>query len=159
MRRRIIILVAGLALVGVTAPAWSQAPTETPFPSPKMNIFVAAQTVTAPSSSLGVGVLTNYYAQGSTVVFRMFAGDNNTRRVLTDGDLKWAAVVIPGQPSVKLTYSTGNLQWPWTGEWKIPADFAPGIVPIKVVVKTTTKQYGGFVQIPVVTSMLTVTKA
>ncbi len=159
MRRPITILVGVLATAvaaaAVTAPAWTRLLQETPFPSPKVSVFVSVQTVTSPES----GYLTNFFPQGETVVFRMFAGDNKTKRVLTDKDVKYASIKIPGQPNVKLTFSARDLRWPWIGAWTIPADFQPGLVQFQALVKTRDKRYGSFVQIPVVSSQLTVTKA
>jgi hypothetical protein len=159
MRRLIAVVAAALAVVAiaaaVTAPAWTADPQETPFPSPKITLFMRVQTVTAPTS----GYLTNFFAQGSDVTFRMFAADSKTRVSLTDKNLKYAYIQIPGQPNVKLSFTAEDPQWPWTGTWTIPAAFPEGLIQFKAVVKTTGKQYGSFVQIPVMTSQLTVTKA
>jgi hypothetical protein len=152
MKRRLIILAA---LLGMTAvPAGAQAPAETPFPSPKIvGTFVRVQTVTAPQS----GFLTNFFPRGSTVVFRMFVGNNKTKTSMTNKDLRYAKVLVPGQPDVKLRYTGGDPQWPWVGSWKIPTDFTLGSVAFQATIKTKSKVYGSFVQIPVVTSQLTVT--
>ena len=159
MRRRTILaggaLVAIALMAVVTAPAWTSLGQETPFPSPKLGVFVSVQTVTTPES----GYLTNYFAQGETVVFRLYAGDNKSKNALTDKLVRSAVIQIPAQPNVKLTYDRRNPKWPWVGAWTVPADYAPGIVAFKAVVTTTTKQVGTFTQIPVATSQLTVTKA
>jgi hypothetical protein len=152
MRRRIIIFAALLAMTAV--PAAAQAPAETPFPSAKIvGTFVRVQTVTAPES----GYLTNFFPQGSPVVFKMFVGDNKTGRSMTNKDLKYARVLISGQPVVKMTYSKLDPRWPWTGTWTVPADFNLGIVAFQAAIKTKSNKVGGFVQIPVATSQLTVT--
>jgi len=155
MKRRIIILAA---LLGMTAvPAGAQAPTETPFPSPKVvGTFVRVQTVTSPQSDF----ITNFFHPGDTVVFRMFVGDNKTRLAMTGKDLAYAKLLIPGQPDVTMKYTGADPQWPWVGSWAIPADFTPGLVQFQATIKTKkTKAYGSFVQIPVVSSQLTVTAA
>ena len=154
MKRRMIILAAVMAMAAV--PAAAQSPAETPFPSPKIvGAFVRVQTVTAPTS----GYLTNYFSEGSSITFRMFVGDNKTGRVMTDKDLKYARILIPDQPVVKMQYADSNPQWPWTGTWTVPADFKLGIVQFQAVIKTKANRYGSFVQIPVLTSQLTVTAA
>jgi hypothetical protein len=157
MRRRNILVGGALATVAVmavvTAPAWTSLGQETPFPSAKLGVFVSAQTVTTPES----GYITNYFAQGETVVFRVYAGDNASKNALTDKLVRSAIVQIPGQPSVKLSYDKRNPKWPWIGSWTIPADYTPGIVPFKAMVTSKTKQVGTFTQIPVATSQLTVT--
>ena len=152
MTRRIIILAAVMAMAAV--PAAAQSPSETPFQSAKVvGAFVRVQTVTAPNS----GYLTNFFPQGGTVVFRMFVGENKTGRSMSDKDLRYARILIPGQPDVKMTYTNFEPRWPWVGEWTVPADRAPGIVGFQAVIKTKSKAYGSFVQIPVATSQLTVT--
>lgn len=162
MRRKIAVLVAGVAAVtAVSATALAVTPGETPFPSPTVeNVFVATHTVTGPSSSLGAGVLTNYYPRGGTAVFQVFAAETKTGKVLTAEDVKYAYVAIPGQPSVKLTYTAQvkKSDPTWLGTWTVPADFPTGLVQFAVRFRTTGKQYGNFVQIPVATSQLTVTK-
>jgi hypothetical protein len=159
MRRPIVILAAVLAAAAVTASVLAQTPGETPFPAPQITgVFVTGQTVTAPGSSLGAGVLANYFPQGSSVVFRAFAGATKTGAILTDEDVTYAYVSIPGQPNLKLAYGEDQ-QWPWTATWTVPADYPLGTVQFKVLFKTKTKQYGSFIQIPVATSRLIVTKA
>ena len=156
MRRSIAIL-AGLVVGGVTAVAVAQIPGENPFPAPVVKpVFVSTQTVTGPGSSLGEGTLTNFFPRGSTVVFRAFAGDVKTGKVLTKADVKFFYVTIPGQPNVKLSYRDDK-RWPWTGTWTVPADFATGLVQFRTLLRTHSKQVASFVQIPVATSQLTVT--
>ena len=164
MRRTILILTVGITAVVVTAVGGAQTPTEVPFPAPKVvQYFVSAQTVTAPGSTEGAGVVTNYFAQGSTVVFRAFAGASKTGEIFTADDSKYFYVKIPGQPNVKLTYTPSTKKglpapWPWTASWTIPADFPAGIVAVQVLLKSKAGGYGSFVQVPVATSQLTVTK-
>ena len=156
MRR--IIIVAGFAAAAAAAvTAIAQTPAEVPFPSPKVQgAFVRVATWTGPDSHY----LTNFFPQGSEVSFRMFVGDNKTKLSMTDKDLSYAKIVIPGQPDVKMTYSPVDAQMPWVGIWKVPADFAPGNVRFQAQIKVKkSKAYGSFVQIPVSSSVLTVTKA
>ncbi|MGH3142037.1 MAG: hypothetical protein ACRDO9_02735 [Gaiellales bacterium] len=152
MTRRIIILGALMAMAAV--PAAAQSPAETPFPSAKIaGTFVRVRTVTAPNSAY----LTNFFPQGAPVAFRMFVGDNKTGHSLTNKDLRYAKIVIPGQPALKMTYAGDDPLWPWVGTWTIPAGYPLGIVAFQAEVKTKTNKYGGFVQMPVGTSQLTVT--
>ena len=153
MRRSIILATVAAAAGALATAVWAQTPTETPFPSPKIpGVFVASQTF------LADGTATNFAARGTTVSFRVFAGAGNTGKVLTDKDVKYAYVKVPGQPNVKLTFKTNGF-WVWTGTWTVPADYPLGLVQFAVRFKTTNKQYGNFVQFPVVTSQLTVTRA
>lgn len=163
MRRKITVLVAGVAAVAaVTATALAVTPGETPFPSPTIaSVFVSTRTVTTPSSPLGAGILTNYYPRGGTVAFQVFAAETKSGQVLTAGDVKYAYVKIPGQPNVKLSYTAQVKKGDptWLGTWTVPADYPTGTVQFAVRFKTTGKQYGNFVQIPVATSQLNVTKS
>ena len=96
-------------------------------------------------------------------MFRAFAGQSKTGKVLTADDTKYFYVTIPGQPNVKLTYKPVSKKvlpaWNWTATWTIPADYPLGLVAFKVLLSTKADQRGSFVQIPVGTSQLTVTKA
>lgn len=163
MRRKIAVLVAGVAAItAVSATALAVTPGETPFPSPTIeSVFVTTKTVTGPSSSLGAGVLTNYYPRGGTIVFQVFAADTKSGKVLTAEDVKYAYMRIPGQPNVKLSYTAQVKKGDptWLGTWTVPADYPTGLVQFAARFRTTGKQYGNFVQIPVATAQLTVTKA
>jgi hypothetical protein len=151
MTRRIIILAAIMGMAAV--PAAAQSPGETPFPSAKITgAFVRVRTVTAPNTAY----LTNFFPQGAPVSFRMFVGDK-TGHSLTNKDLRYARIVIPGQPALKMTYAGDDPLWPWVGTWTIPADYPLGIVGFQAEVKTKTNKFGGFVQMPISTSQLTVT--
>lgn len=158
MRRSILIAaVAGVA-IAAAAVVWAQTPGETPFPSPKVEqVFVSAQTVTAAGSSLGAGALNNRFARGETVVFQVFGGKNGTGQTITDKDVKYAYVAVPGQPNLKLRYSAANEGFPWTGSWTIPSTYPTGLVGFKVRFRTLAREYGNFVQIPVTSAQLTVT--
>jgi hypothetical protein len=157
MRRTILILFVGITAVVVTAVGGAQTPTETPFPSPTVvQYFVSTETVT------NSGVLSNFFPRGSTVVFRAFAGQSKTGKVLTGDQTRYFYVKVPGQPNVKLTYKAVTTKvlpaWNWTATWTIPADYPLGLVGFSVLLRTKANQYGSFVQIPVGTSQLTVTK-
>lgn len=164
MRRPIVTLAvvfwAAVVAAVVAGPGGTQTPGETPFPAPEVQTaFVSAQTVAPGTSSLS-----NYFTRGSTVGFRAFAGENKTGKILADQDIRYFYVAIPGQPNVKLAY-TGELRdeapnsaWPWSASWTIPSDFPLGTVAFRVLLQTKSKQFGSFVQIPVLTSQLTVTK-
>lgn len=158
MRRIILILAVGVTAVAVTAVGGAQTPTEVPFPSPTVvQYFVSTQTTTS------AGALTNFFAQGSTVEFRAFAAQSKSGKILTGDDTRYFYVRLPGQPNIKLTYAPSAAKvppaWLWKATWTIPADYPLGLVQFKVLLKTKANQYGSFVQIPVLTSQLTITKA
>lgn len=153
---KFVVFLAGLfAAVALSASASAQTPPENPYPAPKLNIFVAAQTVTQE------GALSNFFIRGSTVVFRAYAGVAKTKTVLKPKTVKSFYVQIPGQPNVKLTYQNrrANGRWQWTGSWTVPADYTLGIVQFKVLVKTKANRVASYVQIPVATSQLTITSS
>jgi hypothetical protein len=162
MRRRASAIVIGTFVLALTAVGLAAVPGETPFPSQTIeSVFVSSRTVTAASSPLGPGVLTNYYPRGSTVVFQVFAGATKTGRILTAADVKYAYVKLPDGTKVKLSYKepVNTTDPAWSGTWTIPASYAPKVVDFVVRFQTKDKQYGNFVQIPVSTSQLTVTAA
>jgi hypothetical protein len=158
--RKLTILAAALAafasLVAAASAAEPAPPTVTPFPAPKLGpVFVAAQTVDK------TGAMQAQFAPGSSVVFRAYAVDSKTHKTVVAKDAKYFYVTIPNQPNVKLHYdekapgAAGRLAW--TGTWVVPATYPSGLVAFKVLVKTQSKRVGQFVQMPVSTSMLTIT--
>jgi hypothetical protein len=156
------MILGTLALALTAVAAWAAIPGETPFPSQTIStVFVSSSTVTAPTSPLGPGVLTNHYPRGATVVFRVFAGATKTGKILTGADVKYAYVKLPDGTKIKLTYRepVNTTDPAWSGTWTIPASYTPQIVEFVVRFRTKDKQYGNFVQIPVSTSQLTVTAA
>jgi hypothetical protein len=146
-----------LALSALAAAAFGSAATAdtTPFPSVHAgDIFVIAQTVTKDC------VMSDYYAPGSSVIFRAYAVDSKTHKVLTAKDVTYFYVKIPTQANIKLKANKAAAcaggQYTWTGTWNVPADYPTGIVPFKVLVKSKAKRLGSFVQVPVATSQLTI---
>jgi hypothetical protein len=149
-------LVLGATIACSTASA--QTPGVTPYPAPKVaELFAAAQTATTD------GAMNDYFAPGSTVLFRAYAVDPKTRKVLVDKDVKYFYVTIPNQPNVKLEYdptakgATGLM--PWTGTWTVPTSYPGGLVNFKVFIKTNAKRHGEYVQFPVEASQLTISSS
>ncbi len=151
MKKLLATTAAALALIALGATAGAQTPGEIPFPSPTADVFVSADTGTT------AGAATNLVTRGSSVVFRAFAADMKSKKVLTDTDVKYFYVKIPGQANVKLAYSKVGERFLWTGTWTVPAAQPLGLVEFKVLVKTKAKRYGSFVQPGVTNAMLTVT--
>jgi hypothetical protein len=153
--RIVPILIAAVAAT-VALPAVANAQ-ETPFPAPKVQqVFVAAQTVTAQRA-----VITQV-APDSTVVFRAYAVDGKTHKVIAAKDVKYFYVKIPNQPNVKLTYNAqapgATPRMPWSGAWTVPAAYPLGLVDFKILITLEAKRRGQFVQLPVSSSQLTVTR-
>jgi len=156
--RRTLILAAALAAAATVASAATAAVDPVPFPSPKVQqVFVAAQTVT-PS-----GAMNSYFAPGDSVVFRAYAADPKTKKLVTADAVKYFYVKIPNQANVKLAYGAtapgASTGFPWTGTWTVPADYTPGKVFFQILLKLKDKARGQFVQMPVTSAMLTVQAA
>ena len=151
-----ILTLAAVALATAAFPT-AAAAQETPFPSPTVKqVFVAAQTVTPDRA------LITQIAPGATVVFRAYAVDGKTRKVMAAKDVKYFYVKLPNQPNVKLKYDPtapgASARMPWSGAWTVPTDYRLGLVDFKILIKLEAKRYGQFVQVPVASSQLTVTR-
>jgi hypothetical protein len=156
MKRFMTLALAAFALFAVVPVTWADTPPTLPFPSGHAGaVFVSAQTVTTD------GAMSNYVAPGSSVVFRAYAVDGKTHKLLTKKNVKFFNVVIPNAPTLKLKYTpraaTASSRYVWTATWNVPADYPTGVVAFRVIMKTKAKRVGSFVQIPVASSMLTVT--
>jgi hypothetical protein len=155
--RRFSVLVAPLVLFAslATAALARDAATPVPFPATTSGpLFIAAQTVNTS------GAISSWFAPGTTVVFRALALDTKTMKTLAAKDITYFYVTIPNQPNVKLRYNPkapgATPRMPWTGQWTVPSDYAPGRVAFKILAKSTAKRHGSFVQIPVAPSMLSI---
>jgi hypothetical protein len=158
MMKRVLSFSAALAFaVTVAATAFGANPV--PFPSDKVaQVFTAAQTVTTD------GAMSSWFAPGSAVVFRAYAVDPVSHKVVDPKFVKYFYVTIPNQPNVKLKYGAtapgASTGMPWTGSWTVPATYPTGVVDIKVLIQVRQpggkKLIGQFVQLPVGTSQLNV---
>jgi len=150
-----LIFGAALAAVGTVTATATAADPEVPFPAAKIQqVFIATQTV------LPDGTMSNYFAPGSTVVFRSYAVDPQSRSIVAAKMVKYFYVSIPGQPTVKFKYDASapgaSKGLPWTATWTVPSTFPQGTVAFKVLLRLTSKRQGQFVQMPVATSMLNI---
>jgi hypothetical protein len=158
MKRILIAALAAVATLAVVAGASAQTPPVVPFPAPNTgDVFVSAQTVTTDSA------MSNYFAPGSTVVFRAYAVNGKTRQLVTPKTAKYFYVKIPGRKNLKLRYTPkrngASGRYAWTGRWTVASDYPTGVVAFKIVVQTKPKKrIGTFVQMPVATSQLTITQ-
>jgi hypothetical protein len=155
MRNLLALAGAALAAAVATAGLSAATPGQVPFPAPTVTgVFVAAETLN------GDGVQANQFAPGATVLIRAYGVDMKTHKALVGTDVKYFYATIPGQPNVKFKYDPkapgATARLPWTASWIVPASFTPGVVQLKVLIKTTAKRQGQFVQLPVASSMLTI---
>jgi hypothetical protein len=166
--KRVLAVTAAAVAVGAIAFATSataQAPPPPSWPPGKAQVFISADTVTAATSAYGfvptvVGRQENFFPQTAGVVFRAYAVDLKTKKVLTGKDVTFFYVKIPGQPNLKLTYGAQGAKsfGLWTATWSIPPDYPVGVVDFRILVKTKAKRYGAFAQVPVAAAQLTVLK-
>jgi hypothetical protein len=150
------ILTPALVALAAVALVRGAAADTIPFPAVHSgDVFVIAQTVTTN------GAMTSYFAPGSSVVFRAYAVDGKTHKILTAKTVKYFYVKIPNQQNVKMKYGPkapgASGQYTWTGTWAVPPNYPVGLVQFKVLVKSKAKRLGSFVQMPVPTSQLTIT--
>jgi hypothetical protein len=155
--KRILALGAAVAAMAI-AVGPAEAATPVPFPSPTVvNLFVAAQTVNTS------GVMSSWFTPGSQVVFRAYAVDPTTKKVVDPKTVKYFYVTIPNQPNVKLKYDPraqgASAGHPWSGIWSVPTTYS-GYVAFKVLVQVKDKSgkqlRGQFVQIPVASASLNI---
>jgi hypothetical protein len=154
MKRILTMSLAALVAAAVAAPILAQAPAPTPsWPPGKQQVFVWADTVNAPA-----GNQSNLFERGAAVVFRAYAVDLKSKKVLTGKDVQFFYVKIPGQPNLKMSYSAAaGAKGLWTATWTIPTTYPAGVVDFRILVKTKAKHYGAFAQAPVAAAQLTVT--
>ena len=148
-------LVAGLAAFALLATSAFADTAPAPFPAPSVGpLFIAGQTANTS------GAMSSWFAPGSTVVFRAYAVDTKTSRLVVAQGAKYFYVTIPNQPNVKLKYDPkapgATARMPWSGTWTVPSNYPAGIVGFKILAKSTAKRIGSFVQMPVSTSQLTI---
>ena len=156
--KKFLILGAALA-TAATMTSLASAAAPLPFPSTTVQqVFIAAHTVTTD------GAMASWFTPGSSVVFRAYAVDPKSHKVVDPKLVKYFYVTIPGQPNVKLKFGAkapgASTGMPWTGMWSVPSSFAAGVVPFKVLIQlkdnTGKQQKGQFVQMPVASAMLNI---
>jgi hypothetical protein len=154
-----ILALAACLIAAAGASSAARAANPAPFPSDKvLDLFVAAQTV-APDGSMA-----NIFKPGDTVIFRAYAADPATKKVVTAQEIRYFYVAITGQPNIKLAYSAtaqgASKGLPWTGKWVVPASYPQGPVQYKVLLQMKQKakdgkqRKGQFVPMPVASSIL-----
>lgn len=172
MRKQLMLLI-GMALAAGTLAASAVAEPAPPSVAPmpvggKMAVFVAADTVFAPTSTSGYKAelpyaQTNFFPRGSAVLFRTWAIDIKTGKVLTPTDVKYAYVNIPGQSPLKLSYgklgTAASAPTLWTATWNVSPTQALGVVPFRIHFRTKANTYGLFYQVPVPNAQLQIIPA
>lgn len=159
----VIPVLSALAALAFVGAASAENPPTVPFPSAKVGgVFVAVQTVTSS------GAVSSSFWPGRVVIFRAYAVDRKTHKLLTKKTKKFSKnaiksfwVQIPDGPKVQMRYWPKSVRasgrYRWIGSWRVPATYATGLVPFTVKLKTWTKRTGSFAQVPVAPSQLTIT--
>lgn len=162
--KRIILVLSALSALAIVPAASAENPPTVPFPSAKAGgVFVSVETVT------GGRAISNSFAPRNLVFFRAFAVDVKTHKLLTKKTEKYAKgavksfyVQIPNGPNIQMRYRPASAtmssgKYRWVASWRVPADYALGVVDFQVRVKTWTKRTGSFTQMPVDVARLTIT--
>ena len=152
MKKLLTLTVAVLAAGAFGANALADnPPPATPYPATHVDVLLYVDTVTSSRSvpkPTNTCSQTNFFPQGTRVVFRMWGAETTAGAVLSPDNIKYAYVKIAGQPNLKLTFSKhGTLATSpsfWTAAWAIPADYPLGAVAYRVVVKTKANKFGIF---------------
>ncbi len=167
--KRYILMLAALSTLAFTAAA--AADNTVPFPNGTVGgVFVSGQTVTS------TGAVSDSFAPGNTVVFRAYAVDTKTHKLLTK---KIATLTKTNRKDAKSAVKTFFVRIPlvmkdiqlqykkipkgldgryrWVASWKVPATYPLGVVQFEMFARTWTNRTGTFSQVPLATSQLTIT--
>jgi hypothetical protein len=168
MKRLALMLGAAVAAgaLAVSAFADTAPPTVTPFPLGKsIDVFVSGTTLYAPTATAPAipNAVSNYFTPGMSVVFRAYAVDTKSGKVLTPEMTRYAYVSIPNQPNLQLHFSkvgTGAARTGmWQATWAVPSTYPLGTVPFLIHFRTKNNRFGLFYQAPVQPAQLTLIAA
>ena len=158
MKRSILTTLAATAALAFVPSALAEDPVVTPFPAAHSGaVFVIAQTTTT------TGAITSWFAPGQTVVFRGYAVDGKTMRLLTPKTTRYFNLLIPGAGRIAFHYTPtsalASARYRWTAQWTVPADYPLGVVGLTVKVRTKhVNRQGTFTQVPVGASQLNISQ-
>jgi hypothetical protein len=143
------MLGAAVVLSAIAAPALAQSNAD----PAKTNVFLYADTV---NGTRPVGAkprptgctLTNYFARGEQVVYRVWGSEATTGDILSAENVKYAYVKIPGLPNLKLNWgahgAVGNRVWFWANAFIVPKGYPLGTVMTQIVFKTENNTFGRY---------------
>lgn len=148
---------------------------QNPWPAPgkngKVDVAFHVETLTASPGESIYGkaaptrcTQTNFFARGERAVWHVGAVDARTGKVLTNADVKYAYLKIPGMKNIGVTWvphgrDPATAPWTWTARWDIPPDYPLGVVPFKLVMKLKSwpkNKVAVWTQIPMPITQLTV---
>lgn len=158
MKRFAMLLVSAVAALAFAVPALAAdaAPAADPvgsFTTKKVDLNLWVDTITSTRGDVvqkrGCMIQTNF-TRGNRAVWRMWITDAATGKAITDQDIKYAYVKVPGSPNLPFTFGKhGRLDispWFWTAVFAVPKDYPLGSVDFKVVVKTKDGRFGTYTQ-------------
>lgn len=129
------------------APIPTPAGEQNPWPGKKFDVFFYVETLTASPGESVFGkaaptrcTQTNFFARGERAVWHIAAVNAKTGRVITNKDVKYMYIKIPGMKPLKVTFTPHGRDpvtapWTWTARWDIPPTYPLGIVKYELVVK------------------------
>src|SRR3954447_2614780 len=155
MRLITVVAAALVAASAIAGPAMAKPKVDPllPFPSAKAGpVFISSHVTTTD------GTMSSWFKPGDQVVFRAYALDTKSKQALAAKDVRYFYVTIPGQPNVKLKYTASPASMknmPWSGTWTVPSTYS-GQVNFRILIKTSGRHTGEFVQMPIATAQLNV---
>ena len=185
MRLRLVLGTAALAAVlGAPAALAEEPPQPPPIPTPpgpqnpwpapgngKLDIAFHVETVTASPGESIYGkaapqrcTQTNFFARGERAVWHIGAVNARTGKVLTNVDVQYAYLKIPGMRNIGVTWvrhgsDPATAPWTWTARWDIPFSYPLGVVDFTLVMKLKgwpKNKVATFKQIPIALEQMTV---
>lgn len=180
MKTGLVIATAlvGAALAASAALAEDQPPPiptppgpQNPWPGTKFAIFFYVETLTASPGESIYGkaapircTQTNFFARGERAVWHISAVNARTGQIITNKDVKYAYLKIPGMKNIGATYTPHGRDpvtapWTWTARWDIPPGYPLGVVPFQLVMKLKdwpANKVATFTQIPIALEQMTI---
>lgn len=155
MKRFAVLLGSAIAALAFALPALAaDAPAPVgPYSTQKVDLMLYVDTITSTRGDIvqkrGCAIQSNF-TRGNRAVWRMWIVDTATGKPLTDQEIKYAYVKVPGSPNLAFNYGKhGKLDispWFWSAVFAVPTDYPLGTVAFKVVVKTKDNRFGTFTQ-------------
>ena len=184
MRKLGYLLAAALAvaLVMASSALAEDPPQPPPLPTPpgpqnpwpaakKLAVFFHVETLTASPGESIFGkaaptrcTQTNFFARGERAVWHIGAVNARTGQVLTNKEVQYAYLVIPGMKNIGVTWVPHGRDpvtavWTWTARWDIPPSYPLGVVPFQLKMKLKGWPKGAvqtWTQIPMPAAQMTV---
>jgi hypothetical protein len=184
MSRMIIAITACLAIAAFAVPAalaQDEQPQPAPIPTPageqnpwpakQADVFFYVETLTASPNESVFGqsaprgcTATNLFPRGERIVWHIAAINAKTGQVITNKDVKYAYLKIPGMKNLGISFTPHGRDpvtapWTWTGRWDVPPTYPLGIVKYQLVMKLKDwkkNKVATWTQVPLDPELLTI---